>query len=353
MSRSRYGPSVARELWELKYEIDRLFTESITRAFNVESLAHDAWAPSVDVYENDTQVVLLVELPGVRREDVEITIDGDVLTIRGVVLRARNEGTSYHLKERNSGPFLRSFQLPTHTSHDCVTASLKDGLLHIYLPKQKRREGTRIEVDSNIMVPQRGTGVDISSWQLQHEDYGFIEEFMHHPEPYGESDKLTLEPYQEVGQDAPQRLFVNLWIDDAEGEPCVEPVRLSVGNRYFFHIAIEPWARPGRNSPFTEPDSLKGNEKTTLLIEVFCPIIDAPRQSICERRRVDYYAGFGFPPETFALVPAAVGQYYLTVRVVSDRETIYREVYTIEVVDASATDSGDSAKDSAELPATV
>ncbi len=105
------------------------------------------WSPAVDVYETEKDVVLTAELPGLRQEDVELTIYEDVLTLKGhrrFEKDVRQE--NYHRVERNYGHFCRRFSMPCEVDGDSITASFKDGVLRVSLPKRKTAKKVHVKV---------------------------------------------------------------------------------------------------------------------------------------------------------------------------------------------------------------
>jgi HSP20 family protein len=96
------------------------------------------WIPSVEVTEKGEDIVVSCELPGMVKEDVEIVLQNNVLTIRGEKKEERKEemeGRRYLVTERNYGSFARSFTLPTTVAADKVNATFEKGVLTIHLPK--------------------------------------------------------------------------------------------------------------------------------------------------------------------------------------------------------------------------
>jgi HSP20 family protein len=145
MSIIRYDPF--RDLRNLQDEVNRLFSSSFTRSFGEEGFARGAWAPSVDIYENKDQIVLEAELPGMNREDFELTVENNVLTLRGERRFEKKEETdNYHRVERSYGAFTRSFTLPQTVSSDNATAEYKNGVLRVTLKKREEVKARRIEV---------------------------------------------------------------------------------------------------------------------------------------------------------------------------------------------------------------
>jgi HSP20 family protein len=108
--------------------------------------------PRVDVAETDTELVVSADLPGLEEKDLRVTVDDDVLSIRGTRQEEREEKKrSYHLMERSYGEFQRSIPLPADVDPDRVKASFKKGVLTVTLPKrpeaQAKRKAITIETE--------------------------------------------------------------------------------------------------------------------------------------------------------------------------------------------------------------
>jgi HSP20 family protein len=145
MSITRYDPF--RDLRMLQDEVNRLFSSNLSRSFGDEGIARGAWAPTVDIYENKDQIVLEAELPGMNREDFELSIENNVLTLRGERrFEKRDESDNYHRVERSYGSFTRSFTLPQTVSPENVTAEYKNGVLRVVLQKREEVKARRIEI---------------------------------------------------------------------------------------------------------------------------------------------------------------------------------------------------------------
>ena len=146
MSIVRYDPF--RDLRNLQEEVNRLFSTNLTRSFgNDEGIARGAWNPNVDIYENKDQIVLEAELPGMNREDFDVTIENNVITVRGERrFEKKDDSDSYHRVERSYGSFTRSFTLPQTVSADTTSAEYKNGVLRVTLPKREEVKARRIEV---------------------------------------------------------------------------------------------------------------------------------------------------------------------------------------------------------------
>ncbi len=127
-------------------EIDRLnrmFADFQNEAFN------QAWVPAVDIYETDAhEVVIKAELPDVKKEDINVTFENDVLTLSGE--RKQEETTKreqYQRVERHFGSFSRSFTLPATVDASRIVASYKDGVLTIRLPRREEAKPKQISVN--------------------------------------------------------------------------------------------------------------------------------------------------------------------------------------------------------------
>ncbi|HEY0323225.1 MAG TPA: Hsp20/alpha crystallin family protein [Pyrinomonadaceae bacterium] len=141
----RYDPF--RDLRSLQDEVNRLFSTNLTRAFGDEGIARGAWMPNVDIYENKDQIVLEAELPGMNREDFDLSIESNIITLRGERrFEKKDDGDNYHRVERAYGTFTRSFTLPQTVSAEGATAEYKNGVLRVTLPKREEVKARRIEV---------------------------------------------------------------------------------------------------------------------------------------------------------------------------------------------------------------
>ena len=104
------------------------------------------WTPAVDLYETADQYVVLVELPGLRREDVSIDVQPDRLTLRGARPPADGEPPRFLQLERGHGPFVRSFAFGDPIDVDRVKADFREGLLTVTVPKREQSGPRRIPV---------------------------------------------------------------------------------------------------------------------------------------------------------------------------------------------------------------
>jgi HSP20 family protein len=109
----------------------------------------ESWKPPVDILEKDGNLILLVELPGVNEKDVDLKLEGTVLTIRGERKQnSESEGYNFYQVESYYGPFSRSFTLPETVDPDKISAQYKDGILGITLPQKPEVKPRSIKVNA-------------------------------------------------------------------------------------------------------------------------------------------------------------------------------------------------------------
>ena len=105
------------------------------------------WTPALDLYQNNDNVVAVVELPGMRKEDIEISLHDGMLTISGERGTSATNGENAERTERISGKFRRSITLPARVDASKVSATYKDGLLTVTLPKAEEAKPKQIKVN--------------------------------------------------------------------------------------------------------------------------------------------------------------------------------------------------------------
>jgi HSP20 family protein len=132
----------------LQREMNRLFDDFFARDFFIEPFRGIAeWRPALDVAETETSVIVKADLPGLEIKDLDVTLRGDVLTIKGEKKEEKEEKTkSYHRVERRYGSFERSVRLPAAVKGDQVKASFKEGVLNIELPKTEESKQKPIQI---------------------------------------------------------------------------------------------------------------------------------------------------------------------------------------------------------------
>ena len=130
---TRWEP--AREMMTLREAMDRLFDDAFTRPLSV----RDGWSmasPAIDMYQTDNDVVVKASIPGIKAEEVQINITGDILTLKGEARQEEDrKERSWHIREQRFGSFERSIVLPTDVKSDKAEAVFENGILTITLPK--------------------------------------------------------------------------------------------------------------------------------------------------------------------------------------------------------------------------
>jgi len=131
--------------WNMQREINRLFDDASSPRRS--RLSDKEWVPSVDVEENDNEFMLAMDVPGVDKKDVKITVEDRILTITGErkLERSEDEGTC-HCSERYYGTFSRSFSLPRAVAADQIRAAHTNGVLTVTLPKAEEARQKEIEI---------------------------------------------------------------------------------------------------------------------------------------------------------------------------------------------------------------
>lgn len=148
----RWQPITEVERWFDRF--DRLFDRMLNRFFRDWerdfwglTWRHEQWIPAMEVSETPDAYIVRVELPGVKTDDIEVTIQDDILTIKGKRERSEErKDERIHFVERSYGEFARSLRIPTDVKVDAVEASYKDGVLEVRLPKSEENKPRRIEV---------------------------------------------------------------------------------------------------------------------------------------------------------------------------------------------------------------
>jgi HSP20 family protein len=127
--------------------LNALLDEAFTGWPNGNGALTSAWLPSVDVFEDKESLKIVAELPGLKPEDVKITLENSTLTLRGEKKQVAEEKTErVHRYERSYGSFERSFSLPNTVDTDKVAASFENGVLTIALPKAEKAKPREIAV---------------------------------------------------------------------------------------------------------------------------------------------------------------------------------------------------------------
>jgi HSP20 family protein len=130
--------------------MDRLFSQYLRRiGREEEALAPGVWAPVVDIYETDEKMVIKAELPGLKKEDIDIEVRDNTLTLKGErKFEKEIKQENYHRVERAYGSFQRSFTLPSTVKQEAIEATFKDGILEISLPKAEEAKPKQVKIQA-------------------------------------------------------------------------------------------------------------------------------------------------------------------------------------------------------------
>lgn len=135
-------------LYNLERRMGRVFNEPFTALEWTPEIAAAAWTPVVDIFEENEMLRFVVELPGVKPEDVKLTVEGNLLTIKGTKEQiAEEKAEKVHRYERQYGAFERSFTLPATVDAARVTAAYEHGVLTVLVPKLEKAKAQQIKVE--------------------------------------------------------------------------------------------------------------------------------------------------------------------------------------------------------------
>ena len=136
-----------RDIMTLRERMNRLFEDMPSYRGQEKDLAASAWAPAVDIYETESEVVLTAEIPGVDEKDIEIKVEDNTLTLRGErKFEKETKEENFHRIERAYGSFFRSFTLPTYVDHDRIEAEHENGVLKIRMPKKPELKPRTVKI---------------------------------------------------------------------------------------------------------------------------------------------------------------------------------------------------------------
>jgi HSP20 family protein len=133
---------------QLRQEVDRALSSALTGAPGawLPEFAQSRVFPALNVWEQADELFVEAELPGLKADDLDISVEGDVLTIKGQRGEAAPQGATFHRRERGVGPFSRVLRLPVPVDADRVRAAFRDGVLLVTLPKAEEAKPRKIKV---------------------------------------------------------------------------------------------------------------------------------------------------------------------------------------------------------------
>jgi HSP20 family protein len=125
----------------------RLFEDALTRMLS-EPQSNRPWAPAVDIYETENELVLKADLPDVDLKDIDVRVENQTLTISGERKFEKSDTTKgYHRIERSYGTFVRSFSVPNTFDTETIAAEFKNGVLSVTLPKKEAAKPRQVKVE--------------------------------------------------------------------------------------------------------------------------------------------------------------------------------------------------------------
>ncbi len=139
-----------REMMALRRTMDRLFEDWSEQPVLWEREGADVWRLAVDVVENEDNFIVQASVPGIKPEDLDISLSDNVLTIKGEFkAQEEKEGEKYHIRERRFGRFMRSLSLPVPVNADKIDAVYENGVLTLTLPKAEEVKPKKIAIKAN------------------------------------------------------------------------------------------------------------------------------------------------------------------------------------------------------------
>lgn len=146
MALMRWDPF--QDLWQVREEVNRLFDHTLNRYPALKGLR--SWQPAVDMYEDDKEIIVKAEIPGVEPKDVDITVTADSISLKGELkeeTERREDG--YIRAERRFGQFYRTLPLPAEVRPEEAQATFKNGVLEVRMPKAQmgRRQGVKVKIN--------------------------------------------------------------------------------------------------------------------------------------------------------------------------------------------------------------
>lgn len=135
------------DLFDLQREFDTVFNRFFPAVSNTETKGTSLWSPRVDLGENETTYFVRLDIPGIAKDDLDINLKDNVLTISGErKLEETSEDTTFFRREAFYGTFSRSFRLPNEVNAEGIEANYTDGVLHIVIPKAEKAQPKQIRI---------------------------------------------------------------------------------------------------------------------------------------------------------------------------------------------------------------
>lgn len=136
-----------RDIITLREKMNRLFEDAVTARGEEKEMISSTWAPSVDIYETENEIVLTAEVPGIDEKDIDIKIENNTLSLQGErKFEKETKEENYHRIERSYGSFFRSFTIPHNVDQDKIEAEHEGGVLRVVMPKKPESKPKKVKV---------------------------------------------------------------------------------------------------------------------------------------------------------------------------------------------------------------
>jgi HSP20 family protein len=136
-----------RDMTTLRDKMNRLFEDTFAQRGEDKDMISSAWLPAVDIFESDQELVLTAEVPGIEEKDIEISLENNVLSVRGErKFEKETKEENYHRIERSYGTFYRSFTLPNYVDPEKINAVHENGVLKIRMGKKPELKPKKVKI---------------------------------------------------------------------------------------------------------------------------------------------------------------------------------------------------------------
>jgi len=136
-----------RDMVTLREKMNRMFEDVFTGRSEDKDLSASTWAPAVDIFETESELVMTVEVPGIDEKDIEIKIEDNTLTLKGErKFEKETKEENYHRIERSYGSFYRAFTLPNSIDPDKIQAEHENGVLKITMAKRQELKPRKVKI---------------------------------------------------------------------------------------------------------------------------------------------------------------------------------------------------------------
>lgn len=136
-----------RDMITLRDKMNKLFEDAFVQRGEDKDMISSAWLPAVDIFESDNELVLTAEVPGIDEKDIEISLENNVLSIKGErKFDKETKEENYHRIERSYGTFYRSFTLPSYVDSEKINAVHENGILKIRMSKKHELKPKKVKI---------------------------------------------------------------------------------------------------------------------------------------------------------------------------------------------------------------